>query len=436
MTTFRLNITPIAGVTGQPSAQPKTVSINENIALGQVIGVLTNFPATFTSLTWVPSGAGSDSGRYEIVNGLTGPGYSATNWVVRINPNYTGTINYEDDGDFQSNLWFDATAPNGDIMRAQIAIDLRDINDAPINIVHDGGHVIAGQANVIVGHLDAYDEDDHFATVPPTPLQFAVDATGPHADLFTVDASGNLKLQTGKSLTIAGADGVQGGVSYYNVQIKVTDGGGYDNDPVTGTGDQLPATAVSTFETIKVFVDPGATLPTLAIGDATVTEGNGGTASPTAMTFTVTRTGDLTSTSSVNWALAHGTTTAADFTGATNGTVTFAAGASTATITLNVVGDTAFEPSETFTIGLSNATGATITDNSGAGTITNDDAVPTLAIGDATVLEGNGGTASPTAMTFTVTRTGDLTLGVRASTGRWRTARRRRPTSPARRTAR
>ena len=38
-------------------------------------------------------------------------------------------------------------------------------------------------------------------------------------------------------------------------------------------------------------------------------------------------------------------------------------------ITLNVVGDTAFEPNETFTIGLSNATGATITDNSGAGTI-------------------------------------------------------------------
>ncbi len=130
------------------------------------------------------------------------------------------------------------------------------------------------------------------------------------------------------------------------------------------------------------------------------------------MTFTVTRTGDLTSASSVDWALAHGTTTAADFTGATSGTVTFAAGASTATITLNVVGDTAFEPNETFTIGLSNATGATITDNSGAGTIANDDALPTLptlAIGDATVLEGNGGTASPTAMTFTVTRTGDLT---------------------------
>ncbi len=61
--------------------------------------------------------------------------------------------------------------------------------------------------------------------------------------------------------------------------------------------------------------------------------------------------------------------------------MTFAAGASTATITLNVVGDTAVEANETFTVGLSNATGATITDNSGAGTITNDDAVPTLAIG-------------------------------------------------------
>ena len=121
--------------------------------------------------------------------------------------------------------------------------------------------------------------------------------------------------------------------------------------------------------------------------------------------FTVTRTGDLTSTSSVVCALAHGTTMAADFTGATNGTVTCAAGASTATITLDVVGDTAFEPNETFTIGLSNATGATITDASGAGTITNDDA-PTLAMHVTVTRQWR--TASH-AMIFTVTRTGDLT---------------------------
>ena len=150
----------------------------------------------------------------------------------------------------------------------------------------------------------------------------------------------------------------------------------------------------------------------------TVAEGDGGTTTPTAMVFTVTRTGDLTAASSADWTLAHGTTTAGDFTGATNGTVTFAAGAATATITVNVVGDTAVEGNETFTINLSNATGATITDASGAGTITNDDAVvlPTLAINDVSVAEGNGGTTTPTAMVFTVTRTGDLTA---ASSADW-----------------
>ena len=134
------------------------------------------------------------------------------------------------------------------------------------------------------------------------------------------------------------------------------------------------------------------------------------------MVFTVTRTGDLTAASSADWTLAHGTTTAGDFTGQTSGTVTFAAGAATATITVNVVGDTAVEGNETFTINLSNATGATITDASGAGTINNDDGPPALAINDVTLAEGNGGTTTPTAMVFTVTRTGDLTA---ASSADW-----------------
>ena len=54
--------------------------------------------------------------------------------------------------------------------------------------------------------------------------------------------------------------------------------------------------------------------------------------------------------------------------------MTFAPGDTTKTVTVQVNGDTAVEPNETFFVNLSNATGnATIADDQGVGTIVNDD---------------------------------------------------------------
>lgn len=145
---------------------------------------------------------------------------------------------------------------------------------------------------------------------------------------------------------------------------------------------------------------PGA----LAINDVTMAEGNAGA---TDLTFTVTRSGGTAGAVTADWALNFGTADAADMVTTTlNGNVSFADGEASRTITIQVAGDTTFEPSETFTIDLSNVTGgATISDASGAGTITNDDAAPagTLAIDDVSLAEGNSGTTN---MVFTVTRSG------------------------------
>ena len=56
------------------------------------------------------------------------------------------------------------------------------------------------------------------------------------------------------------------------------------------------------------------------------------------------------------------------------------------------------EPDETFFVNVTNASGATITDGQGVGTIQNDD-LPTLSINDVSPNEGDGGT---TTFTFTV----------------------------------
>jgi hypothetical protein len=135
-----------------------------------------------------------------------------------------------------------------------------------------------------------------------------------------------------------------------------------------------------------------AALPTLAINDVTLTEGNSGS---TVATFTVTRTPATLQTVTVNYATADGSAAVSDGDYvATSGTLTFAPGDMTKTIGVTVKGDTKFEPNETFYVNLSGATNATIADNQGQGTITNDDAQPTISINDVSVTEGNAGTTS------------------------------------------
>ena len=83
-----------------------------------------------------------------------------------------------------------------------------------------------------------------------------------------------------------------------------------------------------------------------------------------------------------------------------SGTLTFAAGQTTQTVTVPVNGDVLDEVDETFSVNLSSPVNATIADGQGLGTITDDDAPPTLSIDDVTVTEGDAGTVDAT---FTVT---------------------------------
>ena len=130
-------------------------------------------------------------------------------------------------------------------------------------------------------------------------------------------------------------------------------------------------------------------LPALSIGDATVTEGDSGTVDAT---FTVTLAPVSGRTVSVQYATADGSATAgADYTAIAATTLTFLAGETSKTITVPVNGDLLDEPDENFTVNLSGAVFATITDSVGAGTITDDDALPQLSVDDVTITEGDSG---------------------------------------------
>ncbi len=114
--------------------------------------------------------------------------------------------------------------------------------------------------------------------------------------------------------------------------------------------------------------------PSFSINDVSANEGNAGT---TAFTFTITRSGNPTSFSSlVTYSTANGTAVApGDYTAVSNGTVTFLPTETSKTVTVLVNGDTAVEPNETFLVDMTTVSNGVIGRATGTGTILNDDGV-------------------------------------------------------------
>jgi subtilisin-like proprotein convertase family protein len=107
------------------------------------------------------------------------------------------------------------------------------------------------------------------------------------------------------------------------------------------------------------------TISTKSISIAKTTDGN--EAGSVSSVFTLTRTGDLSSALTVGYTLTGTATPGVDYTGTTPNSVTFAAGSSTATITLPTIDDLLSDPSETIITTITASAGYTI---SGSGTAT------------------------------------------------------------------
>jgi hypothetical protein len=109
------------------------------------------------------------------------------------------------------------------------------------------------------------------------------------------------------------------------------------------------------------------------------------------MTFTVSLQRPAALPVSVDYATEDFTATAgADYLAA-QGTLTFAAGATTQTFSVQIIGDALNEFDDAFLVRLSSPQGAGIGEAVGAGIIIDNDPAPSLSIGDATVAEGNAG---------------------------------------------
>ncbi len=146
---------------------------------------------------------------------------------------------------------------------------------------------------------------------------------------------------------------------------------------------------------------------TLSVSPASVAEDG-----PPNLVYTFTRTGFITNALTVNFTVGGAATFGTDYdqTGAasfsaTTGTITFAAGSNTATLTLDPTADAVVEGDETTALTLASGTGYNVaTAGAVTGTITNDDTDVTLAVSPASTNEDGSST-----LLYTFTRTGVTT---------------------------
>ena len=148
--------------------------------------------------------------------------------------------------------------------------------------------------------------------------------------------------------------------------------------------------------------------PTVSIADITIPNENA-----VVRTTTVTLSAASEKTITVDYATADNTATAANDYISASGTLSFAPGDITKTVSFTMVQDTLDELDETFTIGLSNPTNTTISNATGTVTITDDEGTPSLSVAHVTTSDE---TATNLVATITLSGISSQTVTVNYAT--------------------
>ena len=147
----------------------------------------------------------------------------------------------------------------------------------------------------------------------------------------------------------------------------------------------------------------------LSIDDVIDSEGDSGN---TSYSFTISTDKPSDTPITVNYATADASALAGDndYTAIATTQATIPVGASSTQITVLVTGDHKVESTETFTVQLTNPSGASIDDGAGLGTINNDDSAK-ISINDVNHIEGDSGNISYT-FTISIDNPSDTTITV------------------------
>ncbi|RYX84047.1 hypothetical protein EON83_11950 [bacterium] len=264
----------------------------------------------------------------------------------------------------------------------------------------------------------------NFSPVQPSVTESAGQATLTITRTGDTTYAASVTVKTANETAIAGADytAVSTVVSFPANVTSRTVPVSIFNDSVNEADETFTATLSAPTTAIGVVTlgaNPVATVtildddadPTLTLSPASVREGDSGTVD---LTFVATIPDNQSSeqTLTVQYATVDGTATIADNDYiATSGTLSFAPGDHSKTITVKVIGDTTIEPNETLSLVLTNPQNLTLSNTTATGTIINDDTPPTFS------------NLAFTELTKSVSEAaGSVTLTVRRTTGTDRVA--------------
>ena len=303
--------------------------------------------------------------------------------------------------------------------------DVDAVADETVTLVHEasGGAYggVTSEATVTIKENDAPN-----VTVSSTALQILEGMNGMYSVVLTSEPTGDVTVSMGTDLantdlsTTPSPTELTFTTLNWNQPQTVTVSAAVDADAVDDpavtlehsvSGGDYGAVTVSSV-TVTIIEQ---TVPTLSVAGGSAQEGG-------SVDFVVTLSTASSKSVAVGYATADDTAVSPGDYAAASSSLTFAPGETSKTVAVATFNDILHEPTETFTLGLTNPTNAEIQSGAGTGTgtITDDDAAPTAvtlslnpaAVGESATATAVTVTASlnnsplPTATTVTVSRTG------------------------------
>ena len=318
-----------------------------------------------------------------------GSDYTSASGTLTFTPGQTSktvSVTVTDDTADEANETITFTlsdASNATISDASATVTITDNDDAPMLSVGDVSVAESSNATVTVS-LSA-------ASGRTVTVDYATsDGTATAGSDYT-SASGTLTFTPGQTSK--------------TVSVTVTDDSTDEaNETFTFTLSS-PSNASISDASATVTITDNDPPPMMSVADATVKEGDRG------VTLTVSLSLASGKTVTVDYATSNATAVAGSDYTAASGSLTFAAGETSKTVSVTITSDTLNEDDETFTFTLSGAVNATIDDASATVTIEDN---PTLTVADVTVDENSNATLT---VSLDVAGAADVTVDYATSNG-------------------
>ena len=371
-----------------PAVSVADVSASESAGTIDVVVALSGASATNVTVSYVSSidsslgTSGASSADFTTVSG-------SLTWTAGDTGNKTVTIPLTSDNIDELDESFNFTLSNP---TPSTSLQFANTGDetAKITITDDDAAPVLALASTAVT-----------VTESAGPATINVSITGESSQVVTVDCvtanSGSTPAATSGSDYTALAAGSQtltwaaGDTAAKSCSVVLATNDGNEPDSETfalNLSSAANATLDAANDNATVTISDSDAAPQISVSDFSLTEGDTGTNQ--SASFNVTLSSASESNVTVAYTVTAGTATVTDdyLISPVNGTVSFAAGETSKTVVVTVVGDDVFEADETVLIAIGGATDdivgttdvATILDASGTGTITNNDAAPNISV--------------------------------------------------------